>query len=138
MQSLYEEAMKLFDWVEFEEGRAKFDGVVRGCDEKGHHTFAAQLPGRDLHYGEFNFLSEADKIHYNIVVLQFGFDDRNNVDNNHPNARAIFNPEEAASLERVISALMVSDIKKPFPIHDSGHFLGKVFFREGWLKVRPR
>jgi hypothetical protein len=137
-ESSYERIKKLFDWVEFDGGRAKFDGGVRGGDELGHDTFAVELPGSEVLYGEFRTRFEADKTHYNVEIVRFGYGDRGNVDNEHPRARKYFTPEEAVTLERVITALMVRDVKKPVPIEDSENFLGKVIFRPGWLQVRPR
>lgn len=71
-ESNYERIKKLFDWVEFGGGRAKFDGLVRGCDELGHETFAVELPGREVLYGEFRTRYEPDKTHYNVEIVRFG------------------------------------------------------------------
>ena len=137
-ESSNEKTKSFFDWVEFDGGRAKFDGWVRGCDELGHAIFAVELPGREVLYGEFRTRFEADKTHYNVEIVRFGYGDRGNVDNEHPRARKYFTPEEAVTLERVITALMVRDVKKPVPMQHAENFLGKVFFRPGWLQVRPR
>ena len=134
--STNDETKSVFDWVEFDGGRAKFDGWVRGCDELGHATFAVELPGREVLYGEFDARFEPDKTHFNIEIVRFGYGDRGNVDNEHPRARKYFTPEEKLTLERIITALMVRDAGRAITIH-AENFLGKVFFRPGWLQVRP-
>ena len=134
----YEEIKKLFDWVEFDGGRAKFDGWVRGCDELGHATFAVELPGREVLYGEFRTRYEPDKTHYNVEIVRFGNPDKNGIDLDNHFPHCSLTPEEKLTLERIITALMVRDAKKPPPIEDPENFLGKVFFRPGWLQVRPR
>ena len=134
----YEEIGKLFDWVEFDGGRAKFDGLVRGGDELGHHTFAVELPGREVLYGEFRTRYEPDKTHYNVEIVRFGNASKFGAGlDNHVSRRSL-TPEEAVTLERIITALMVRDVKKPPPMQHAENFLGKVFFRSGWLQVRPR
>ena len=133
----YEEIGKLFDWVEFDGGRAKFDGLVRGGDELGHHTFAVELPGREVLYGEFRTRYEPDKTHYNVEIVRFGNPDKNGIDLDNHFLHCSLTPEEKLTLEGIITALMVRDAKKPTPIEDSENFLGKVFFRPGWLQVRP-
>ena len=133
-----EEMSSVWDWVEFEGGRAKFDGTVRGSDELGHHTFAVQLPGREVLYGEFKTRYEPDHTHYNVEIIRFGIASRGGVDIDNHYRRATFTPEEATTLERIITALMLRDVEKPPPIEDPEDFLGKVFFRPGWLWVHPR
>jgi hypothetical protein len=97
VSSTYEELEKMFDWVEFEDGRAKFNGVVRGWDEAGHYTFAMQIPDRKVYYGEFTTCFEPDKRHYNIEIPGFGYASENSVAIPHPDARAMFTPGEAMS-----------------------------------------
>ena len=132
------ETKSVFDWVEFDGGRVKFDSWVRGSDELGHATFAVELPGREVLYGEFRTRYEADKTHYNVEIVRFGNPDKNGIDLDNHFPHCSLTPEEKLTLERIITALMVRDAKKPPPVEDTENFLGKVFFRPGWLQVRPR
>ncbi len=136
-ESNYERIKKLFDWVEFDGGRAKFDGNVRGGDELGHETFAVELPGREVLYGEFDARFEPDKTHFNIEIVRFGNASKFGAGLDNHVSRRSFTPEEKLTLERIITALMVQGAGRAMTIHPE-NFLGKVFFRPGWLQVRPR
>jgi hypothetical protein len=136
--STNDETKSVFDWVEFDGGRAKFDGWVRGCDELGHAIFAVELPGREVLYGEFRTRYEPDETHYNVEIARFGNPDKNGIDLDNHFPHCSLTPEEKLTLERIITALIVRDVKKPGPMQHAENFLGKVFFRPGWLQVRPR
>lgn len=136
MDSTYEELKRMFDWVQFDDGRAKFNGLVRGADEAGHNTFAVQLLNRNIYYGEFRPCFEQDKNHFNIEILGFGYVSENDVGIANPDVKSMFNHSEERALERVITSLMLRDVKKPSPFNHPEAFLGKIFFRQGWLKLR--
>jgi hypothetical protein len=124
----------MFDWVVFDKGRARFCGSQRDTiNGGGQEILAVQLEGGPPYYGEFDTKFDADGARHNVEVLSFGCYDK--LDVGLPGRRA-FLPDEIEGIRRIISALMLSDFEKPFPLHKSERFLGKTLFKEGWISER--
>lgn len=131
---------KTFEWMQFKEGRARFNGGIRGGDERRHETYAVELNGTIL-YGEIGNAFLPNGNDYNVEVLSFGYGKEENVGNPLPNARGAFNEAEL----RVVRSLIVQLIQTGSRSEDrpsilveypNAHYMGEVLFREGWASVR--
>lgn len=126
----------MFDWVVFEKGQARFCGGQRGSNDCGQDILAVQLENDRPYFGEFTTRYEADKTHYNVEVLSFGYPDQLGVGSLVPTARQAFSLAEIDDIRSLISMLMLADAPKPVPVKHKERFLGKTFFKEGWIRER--
>ena len=127
--------MGAFDWVVFDKGQARFCGPERDTEVGSRDVLAVQLTGARAHYGEFR-LREVDETNYNVEILSFGYGSEINVGLPAPKARAAFSSTEIEDIRFLISALMLADKEKPFPMHHREEFLGQVSFKEGWIREK--
>lgn len=131
---------KTFDWVGFPEGRARFCGMQRGWDERGHVVFAIEIGGT-VRYGEIDQVFLDNGNDYNIEVPTFGYARAEEV--GLPGAQDAVSADEL----RVAQVLLVQLVRAGLAFEDppnilvqSGisRFMGKVLFREGWsLSAQP-
>ena len=126
----------MFDWVVFDKGQARFCGGQRGSDDGGQDILAVQLENGRPCYGEFTTRYEAAKMHYNVEVLSFGYPDQLGVGSPVPTARQAFSRAEVDDIRALISTLMLADVPKPVPVKHKERFLGKIFFKEGWIREK--
>ncbi len=129
---------KLFDWVQFAEGRARFSGIMRGWDERGHTTFALELNGVE-YFGEIDQVFLPDRHNFNIEVISFGY--RRGEDVGMPNAAAVFSLHEIGIAERLIIQLVKNGVARVRPPNilqqaEDSRFMGLVF-RDGWVLASP-
>jgi hypothetical protein len=130
--------MGKFDWVGFENGKARFCGSKRGADDAPHEMLAVQLgDGPRIYYGDFDLQWEEDCTHYNVEIISFGFGSAGNAGNPNVTARAVFSPAEVASIETLISNLIRMPGEQPFPLDVRSRFRGGVSFRDGWIRTKP-
>jgi hypothetical protein len=102
----------------------------------GSTYWRSSSKNRRPYYGEFRTRYEADKTHYNVEILSFGYGDKLDVGLTVPIARAAFSSTEIEDIRSLISALMLADEEKPFPTEQSESFLGETFFGEGWIREK--
>ena len=126
--------MSKFDWVVFDNGKGRIEGLIREPQKDQPYAFAIQLDKRPIRYGGFDLRSEPDHAHYSVEVMSFGYQEQNNVGNSHPNARVIFSASEIAEIREMICQLFLSGVEKPFPLHQPELFAGKLQFREDWIR----
>lgn len=126
-----------FEWIKFPEGRARFAGGVRGWDEAGHDTFAIEIEGREW-FGELRSSFLANGNDFNIEIVSFGYSYRDSVGMPLPclGSRA-FNQGELEHVRALILSLVEAGMEfsiRPNVLleYPGAHFLGSVFFREGW------
>ena len=127
--------MAMFDWVSFENGRARFCGGKRGADDAPYEVLAVQL-GNSTYYGSFETKYEEDGTHYNVEIISFGFWSPGNVGHPSVGVRAVFSPAEVSLIETLISNLIQSPGEQPFPLQIRSRFQGGVFFRDGWIRKK--
>ena len=126
--------MVQLDWLIFDGGRARFVGPDLGADEEPHLVLAAELGTDGIYFGDFCAKYDPDRTHYNVEIISFGYNSKYNVGNPHPGARAAFTASEVKSIRGLISALILADGDKPYPLNRRDQFLGKVSFRDGWIR----
>jgi hypothetical protein len=122
----------------FPNGAARFAGFPGGADERGHLVFEVQLPSYPSLYGEFGPQWVENKNDYDIEIVSFGFDSRNNVANPHPGARRRFSSQQRKIIEDLIVALVSSpeaQRKVPPFAFEGSRFLGRIHFLPGWIIV---
>lgn len=137
---------KTFDWVQFKEGRARFNGNKRGWDERGYETYAVEIGGK-VRYGEIDnsFLSNDND--YNIEIISFGYAMEGSVGiPNEPEeqkllARGAYTQAELKVVQSLVSQLVRAGLSfenRPSLLRETptSHFMGKILFREGWANVR--
>ncbi len=132
--------MGMFDWIEFDGGKARFAGGVRGWDELGHETFEVELDGKQ-YYGEVAKAFAPNEHDYDLDILSFGYTVHEDVGLPAPEARQLFSPAQAAQVERLVQALAAEVAtweEPPFILRqtESSRFLGAVHFRDGWIRTR--
>lgn len=129
------------DWHTFNEGQACFSGGIRGWDELGHQTFTVRLDGSE-YFGEIKKAWLPNEQDFNLEVLSFGYGMKLNVGIPITSQSVpAFSPE---TLQRVMSLvvqlvlLTAHSEDKPFVMSEDSesHFMGQVFFREGWALVK--
>lgn len=133
--------MDMYDWVDFEDGRARFCGGIRGWDELGHETFCVALNGQSW-YGEIVKLFEPEGADFSSVILSFGYDRSDNV-GMPASARATFSAFDAEKIKAMVTRLVpiVAQCDDPPFVLSRGktsRFSGKVVFREGWINIHAR
>jgi hypothetical protein len=129
--------MGKFDWVSFENGKARFCGAKRGADDAPHWVLAVQLgDGPRIYYVDFDIQYEEDGTHYNVEIISFGFGSAGNAGNPNVTARAVFSAAEVASIETLISSLIRLPGEQPTPLHIRSRFRGGVSFRDGWIRTK--
>lgn len=130
---------KTFEWVQFPEGRARFAGMQRGWDERGHKTFALELRGNE-YYGEISRLYLDNQNDYNLTIDSFGYGRGEDVGMPAPEAREAFTPDEENAARLLVVQLIDAGLKfeDPPTVLDqtnTSHFMGKIFFNDGWMLV---
>ena len=137
---------KTFDWVQFKEGRAKFNGNVRGWDERGHEAYAVEIGG-NIRYGEIDnsFLPNGND--YNIEIVSFGYAMEDSVGiPNEPGeqgllARGAYTQAQLKIVRSLVSQLVSAGLnfeERPSVLRETptSRFMGEILFREGWANVR--
>lgn len=129
-----------FDWVQFPEGRARFEGICRCWDEQGRETFALELRGNE-YFGEIKRSFLENHNDYNIVIDAFGYGRGEDVGMPGTEAREVFTPDEEAIARAMVVQLVRAGLEfddPPFPLGqtDTSHFMGKITFQDGWMLVR--
>jgi hypothetical protein len=129
--------MGMFDWLSFENGKARFCGQERGADEAPHYVLAVQLDNLPIHFGNFQPQFEKDKTHYDVEIVSFGFHTPSNVGNPNVTARAVFSPAEVRLVQTLIRNLILWPEEKPVPLKNRSSFRGGVHFRNDWIRQKP-
>lgn len=131
---------KTFDWMKFKEGKAKFNGGIRGGDERRHETYAVDIDGHTA-YGEISKAYLPNHNDYDIEVVSFGYGMEENVGNPHPNARGTYTEADLKVVKSLVEQLVMAGLNfedRPSALRESAksHFQGRVVFRKGWANVR--
>lgn len=132
-------AHAMFDWIDFPEGRARFVGLVRGADERGHEVFALKLDS-GLLYGEIEPRFLANQNDFDVEIVSFGVKDECSF------GEAPFDPREflprthvdkvRALILRLIAAGAAMEDRPSFLREtENSHFMGRVLFRQGWVRL---
>ncbi len=129
---------RAFEWVELTHGRARFCGMIRGWDERGHETFAVEIDGRPV-YGEVDAVFVGHAI--STKVVSFGYLEQSRV--GIPGAARSFTREQAAVAERDIREFVstvsayADKLDKPEVLRTtpSTHLTGHVAFAPGWIAI---
>jgi hypothetical protein len=120
----------------FPNGAARFAGIPRGADERGHFAFEIQLPSYPSLYGEYRPLWAENKNDYDIEIVSFGFSSRDDLGNPYVGARQRFSLQQRKIIEDLIVALVSSPEAQsevpPFSPNGS-RFLGRIHFLPGWI-----
>lgn len=128
----------VFDWIEFPEGRARFLGLIRGADERGHEVFALEF-GNGLLYGEIEPRFLDNRNDFDVEVVSFGVKDERSVGDAPYDPRGVLSPANVdiarALIVHLVAAGMAMEERPGFlrETQDS-HFMGQVLFRRGWVR----
>ena len=127
-----------FDWVQLQEGRARFSGGVRGIvDEQRHETFAVEVDGIE-YFGEIEAKFLPNNNDYNIEVLWFGYGSNTSVGMPMLGSCQKFTLVEIEAIQTLIVQLIDAGTrfsKRPSILTEfpDAHFMGEVTFRDGWV-----
>lgn len=129
--------MGKFEWVTFEEGRARFAGFEGGREGRLHFVFSIELPNGRPFFGEFVPVFESDGNHFNIEVVSFGYRCGEDVDRSEPQFRVVFSPAQALTIQQLFRKLVMLDSDKPVPLDMRAwpNFRKEIAFREGWIRT---
>jgi hypothetical protein len=130
----------IFNWVNLNQGRARFSGGIRGADEQGHETFAVEV-NSSIYYGEIKKTFLPDKSNYNLEIVSFGYFDVKDVGG--PMRQPIinhFSEVDARRVQNLITALVSSAStweSKPSVMSQSDYsrFMQEIHFRDEWIVV---
>ncbi len=130
--------MSMFDWIELEDGRARFAGGIRGWDEQGHQTFSVQVEHAAF-FGEIEQVVVGAPCDFNLDVVSFGYRERDDV-GLPASARERFSLPEAERVQRLVQELIAAAapwLEKPFLLQpfEEARFLGVIAFRDGWINT---
>ncbi|TPI51520.1 hypothetical protein FJ420_33200 [Mesorhizobium sp. B3-1-3] len=128
--------MGTLDWVALGNGKARFVGQHIGADEEPHHVLAVELRNEGVYFGEFATAYESDENHFNIEIISFGYNSKNNIGNQHPGAKAEFNYSDSKAIHDIILELIFSPGEKPYPLKQQEWFRGGVSFRKNWIVTK--
>jgi hypothetical protein len=121
--------------IQFEAGQAGISSPVRGGDESGHNTFVVQLPDGPPLFGEWRSKWADNQNDFEIEIVRYGYLDRFNVDNLHPDARRKLSDKEQKIVRQLISSLFTNAEAQegisPFSL-TRARFLGHVHFLPDW------
>ena len=128
-----------FEWIEFPEGRARFSGICRGWDERGRHTFALELHGRE-YFGEIRSSFPDNDENYCFLIDDFGYALVEAIGIPGTSARKTFTRNEEGAARALIVKLVragfgFEDPPSVFFPEDIAHFTGEILFQEGWILV---
>ncbi|RUL75409.1 hypothetical protein EKH80_11875 [Dyella choica] len=128
----------MYDWVEFEDGRARFSGGIRGWDELGHETFCAELNGGSW-YGEAVQVFEPEGNSFSLEILSFGYKESGYV-GMPVSTRAAYSAVDIEKIKTMVTRLanIVSQCDHPPFVLSRGktsRFTGKVVFQDGWINT---
>ena len=127
-----------FDWVQFPEGRGRFAGLKRGCDDQGHTTFSVELRGNE-YFGEIDQVFLPDQHNFNVEIIWFGYGRGEDV--GIPGAAAKLTSQEIGTAKELITQLVHAgrsfsrppNVLQQTPV---SQFMGEVIFREGWALLK--
>ena len=126
-----------FDWYQFAEGRIRFSGGTRGNDETGYETFEVELPSGN-YFGELGkHYPDPKGEGFYLTVPAFGARRDRDV-GGLGGAEALTQSE----LDLVIKLLpQLAAATAPLALKQKssvmgGTYLGRVFFKPGWAKLR--
>lgn len=130
---------KIFNWVNFEEGVARFVGNIRGWDELGHDAFAVEINERQ-YYGEMRQVFSENQNDYNIEIISFGWPGEEWVGMPMPGMCAVLTVDDVKTAQALIVQLVQIGSKfvdTPSVLYQTSnsHFMGMVIFREGWALI---
>ncbi|GLQ99386.1 hypothetical protein [Dyella mobilis] len=130
--------MDMFDWVDFEDGRARFSGGIRGWDELGHETFCVELNG-DPRYGEAVTVFEQEGDNFGLEIISFGYHSTGYV-GMPASTRAPFSAVDIEKIKSMVTRLadIVSQCDHPPFVLSRGitsRYTGKVVFQDGWINA---
>ncbi|NUS19620.1 MAG: hypothetical protein HOQ25_07490 [Mesorhizobium sp.] len=128
--------MSTDDWTILSNGRAQFIGPQVGADDEPHMAFAVDIGNGRLYFGEYDFVFESDRIHYNIEIISVGFISKYNIGNTHIGARAAFSTSEIKSIAGLITALILTGTGAPYPLNTRDRFRGGISYRAGWVRTK--
>lgn len=133
--------METFDWLQFPEGRTRFSGGVRGImDEQRHETFAVEVDG-EAYFGENQNAFLPNGNDYNIEVVSFGYGRDGDIGMPMRGRTCrVFTVTQASTIQTLITRLIAAGIHYPnrpsvLNEYPDAHFMGQVFFRDGWILV---
>jgi hypothetical protein len=126
-----------FDWHEFPEGRARFIGSIRGADELGHEGFVVEADGFPAMYGEIRNKFTENHNDYNLEIVLCGWPGKEWLGMQRPGLSYRFSEEEwdiiKSMLVRLVNAVKSQQDRPSFlNEYPNAHFLGGVFFADGW------
>ena len=134
-----------FNWVQFPEGRARFEGLCRCWDEQGRETFALELRGNE-YFGEIKRSYLDNENDYNIEIHSFGYGRGEDVgmpgiadvDRLGIGVREVFTPQEENMARTLVIQLVHAGLKydlppSPLKQNDASHFMGNIAFHDDWM-----
>ena len=125
-----------FAIVQAGDGKIRFGGFERGPDGVPRDTFAVQLPGRLLMYGEWAQKFAPNGNDFDVEIISFGFPPLYSVSG--PEGLEVFSKIERESVQNLIAALF-SNASATGPLpgfrpERKGRFLGRVNYHPGWIR----
>ncbi len=122
--------------VQTGDGKIRFGGIERGPDELPRDTFAIQLPGRTVMYGEWAQIFASNGNDFDVEIVSFGFPPLYSVAG--PEGAEIFNAMEREAIQKLIAALF-SDAAATGPLPGfrpelKARFLNRIRFRPDWIR----
>lgn len=135
-----------FDWVPAAEGRVRFAGSIRGWDERGHDTSAADVDGKVM-YGEIARTFLPNQNEFNIQIVSFGYGVREHVGMPRPaghdsHARGVADAETPQRVQSrlarwIQTGLHFEDRPRVLLEYPHARFQGELIFAEGWAAGAP-
>lgn len=128
-----------FDWIDFPEGRARFVGLVRGVDERGHEAFALEIDS-DLLFGEIRSRFLDNHNDFNVEIVSFGLRDSGSIGEAPFDPREILSIAKAETARQLILRLVRAGMamrERPSLLveYQNSSFMGKVVFRDDWVRL---
>lgn len=128
-----------FDWISLPAGKARFAGLVRGIDEAGHETVAAEIDSREF-FGEIRRAFLPNDNDFNIEVVSFGYTRKEDLGTPMGGSRQAFSSQESLTIQTLLTQLVVAGThsgERPSLLieYPNARFMGEVRFKDGWVMV---
>jgi hypothetical protein len=120
------------------DGEAVFLGHMRVVDSSAH-VFGVRLGSERPYFGSWH-LDSADGYHWNFSIDDFGWDNSEMVGSDPQRFMRAFSDDEVGKIRGLISGLCLEGATYDFyPLKRvKDYFLGKVKFKEEWIRRKPR
>lgn len=124
------------DLIFLDDLTAKYEGLIKGYDEKGHYIFSVEIESKK-YFGEIGRFFSEDKSEFSVMLSSFGYTDENAVPGPN-NLKTIFSESDVYKIKKILIKMIKEFLTfKEIPSIVNGFnkskFSGEIFLANGWI-----